>query len=271
MKTYVINLDRAVERWTFFQSMMNPTGIEYERVSGVVGRDLQLPIAEFSAVHWRWLHGKHPNLGQIGCYLSHRKVWQTLLESNAEIAMVCEDDIIPNKNLKSIIDQALREYSNCWDILRLSGFHNARPQQVCRLDDEFSLAINLTRLCGTGCYVVTRHAAEVLLRELNPMKVPIDHAIDREWFYGLKAMAVDPLPVKQNPDELPSSIPAMRKEKLPIWKRYWGVFPYRAYNETNRFVARLRQLSKTRKQIASRSGNSDLNTKTHATRSRTAA
>ncbi len=62
-------------------------------------------------------------------------------------------------------------------------------------------------------------------------------------------MAIDPLPVGQNPDELPSSLPQTKNEKLPVWRRYWGVFPYRAVNESSRLIARRKLLRQSRKAL----------------------
>ncbi len=245
MKTYIINLDRAVDRWTRVERLMAPTGIEYERVSAVLGKALQLPIPEFSERLYRLCHGKRPNLGTVGCFLSHIKTLRLFLQTNAEHAIICEDDITPAINLRSVVEAAI-QYQDAWDILRLSGFHHSHPRRVCQLDDQHHLAVNFTRLCGTGSYAVSRHAAEVLLEKLLPMKVPIDHALDREWFYGLRAMSVDPLPVLQNPVDLPTSLPQADNEKLPAWQRYWTVFPYRAFNEACRLVARTRMLQSSR-------------------------
>ncbi len=248
MKTYVINLDSATKRWTRVSTLMQATGLMFERVSAVVGKQLQLPIAEFSDRKYRRYHGKRPNLGQIGCYLSHLKVLNAFLETDESFAMVCEDDITPVAQLADIVQSAMA-FQNQWDILRLSGFHDSHPMKVHKLSGDYSLAVNATRLCGTGCYVVSRQAAEVLVQRLLPMRVPIDHAIDREWFYGLRAMAVDPLPVKQNPIELPSSLPANDGEKLPAWQRYWTVFPYRLLNETCRLANRCRAYQIARRSV----------------------
>lgn len=239
MKTYIINMDSAVGRWNRVKRLMAPTGIPYDRVQAVVGRQLQLPIPEFSETLFRRCHGKRPNYGQIGCFLSHIKAMRMFLETNEQFAMICEDDIKPRPQLKQILERAI-QYNELWDILRLCGFHDAHPQIVCSIGFGRSLAVNMTRLCGTGAYLVTRHAAETLIEKMLPMNVPIDHALDREWFYGLRSLSIDPLPISQNSVKIPSSIPAAKNEKLPRWQRYWTVFPYRLHNECHRLLARRR-------------------------------
>ena len=245
MHAYVINMDSAQARWEYVAAEFSKTGIPFQRVSGVNGRILQLPIPEFDEVLYRRRHGKNPNGSTIGCYLSHLKVLRLFLESTNEYAVICEDDIKPVSNLGTLLEQAieLREY---WDILRLSGFHNSHPRTFAKLSDGYSLAVNFTRLCGSGAYMVHRQAAEILLRQLVPMTLPLDHALDREWVYGLKSVSIFPLPVDQVDHAFGSQIRENVGEKLPVWRRYWTVFPYRALNEVHRVVSRRRQWKQTK-------------------------
>jgi len=249
MFAYIINMDNAVERWMSVNNRFNATGIPFERFPAVNGRKLTLPIAEFSETLYRRRHGKHPNLGQIGCYLSHVYALKKFLSSSHEIGIIAEDDIAPVDNLKLILERAIA-FVDSWDILRLSGFHDSHPKSYVSLGDglgqSYSLAINLSRLSGTGAYMVTRKAAEVLTTALVPMTVPIDHAIDREWVYGLRGASINPLPVDQESLAFASQLRAEDNEKLPALQRYWTVFPYRARNEITRVFARTLQLRNAR-------------------------
>ena len=210
---------------------------------------MQFPIAEFDEQLYRKRHGKLPNAGQIGCYLSHLRALETFLESKHDFGIICEDDINPVRNLSSIVEEATA-YRDKWDILRLCGFHNSHPRSFAQLNDGYALAINFTRLCGTGAYMVSRHAAQVLLKALVPMWLPIDHALDREWAYGLTAASIYPLPVSQVDHAFESQTTPSKNEKLPAWQRYWTVFPYRASNEIKRVFARSRQLRRARTSLA---------------------
>lgn len=249
MLAYIINMDNAVERWSHVKSSFEKTGIPYERISGVNGKQMQLPIPEFDEGLYRRRHGKLPNAGQIGCYLSHLRALDRFLESDHEFGIICEDDINPVRNLRNVVEEAAA-YRDSWDILRLCGFHNSHPRHLVQLSDGYSIAVNFTRLCGTGAYMVSRHAAEVLRKALVPMWLPIDHALDREWSYGLTAASIYPLPVSQVDHAFASQTAPTQNEKLPAWQRYWTVFPYRASNEIKRVIARGRQLRRARTSLA---------------------
>lgn len=239
MLAYVINLDHATDRWSRVEETLVAAGMQYQRVSAVYGKHLTLPHPDFAGWKYRLYHGKRPNLGQIGCFLSHLEVYRRFLASDAEYAMVCEDDILVAEDIRAVLDAAV-QHSELWDILRCSGFHDPHPLKVTPLVGTYQLAVSMTRLCGTGCYVVNRKAAAALLQKMAPMRLPIDHSLDREWMYGLRAAMIDPLPVQQNLAVFQSSLPA-GNDKLPGWQRYWSVFPFRAVNEARRLVSRSRQ------------------------------
>jgi glycosyl transferase family 25 len=244
MHAYIINMDSATERWRFVSAHFAATGIPFTRISGVNGRQLTLPIPEYDETAYRRRHGQRTNLGAVGCFLSHLKSLRAFLDSEHEVAIIGEDDAKPVANLRDIVEKALR-HRDSWDILRLCGFHNPHPASYARLDDQYQLCVCFTRLCGTGAYAVTRRAAETLLAELTPMYLPIDHALDREWAYGLRAAAVVPLPISQEEHGFGSQIHA--NLKLPWLRRYLTVFPWRAWNESSRLVHRSRQLRAARR------------------------
>lgn len=240
MYAFIINMDSAVERWRHVEKAFSETGIPFERLPAINGRELTLPIPEFSERLYRRYHGKRPNLGQIGCYLSHIEGLKRFLASKHEYVIIAEDDITPSRNLKSLLHEAILRRES-WDILRLSGFHHGHPLCFAKLKHGHSLAINFTQLCGSGAYMLHRQAAKVLLEKLKPMRVPIDHALDREWAYGLRAASIYPLPVDQQEHAFVSQIIPHLTEKLPAHLRYWTMGPYRVFNEFSRLVMRCLQ------------------------------
>ncbi len=249
MHAYIINLDSAAERWEFVSKNFLKTGISFSRVSGVLGRDLTFPNPLYSKVGFTLRHGHRTNHGAIGCYLSHLKCWQMVANSAHDHAIIAEDDALPNKDLRAIVERAI-EFDQTWDILRLSGFHDAHPKPYAKLDGDHELCVCMTRLCGTGAYMIKRQAASILAETLNPMRLPIDHAIDREWAFNLRSAAVMPLPVAQTTHVFNSQCQGKKHAKYPWFLRYLTVFPYRAWTETSRMVHRRRQYKLACQQVA---------------------
>jgi glycosyl transferase, family 25 len=254
MHAFIINLDCATERWRFVEGNFAATGIPFTRISAVDGRKLTLPIPEYDEARYRRRTGQRNNPGAIGCFLSHIKAMHAFLESPADIGIVTEDDIVAVPNLRQVVESALA-YQDTWDILRLAGFHNPHPVAYAELPGGFKVSVCFTQLCGTGAYALTRHATEVLVKRLLPMTIPIDHALDREWAYGLRQAAIIPLPVSQNDARLGSDIATHsenQKYKLPFYRRCWTVPSWRVCNETSRLYHRLCQLHRIRRLMARR-------------------
>ncbi|MEQ1942361.1 glycosyltransferase family 25 protein [Mesorhizobium sp. VNQ89] len=87
----MINLDRASERRAHMDAQFHRLGVQPIRVPAVDSAELS--AAE--TAHWQsrsqiW---KPLTPSQIACFLSHRKVWQLIVEAAEPWAFVCEDDI----------------------------------------------------------------------------------------------------------------------------------------------------------------------------------
>lgn len=240
MKAYLINLPESKDRKKYACDMLEAVGVEVKVIEAIWGKNLTYPNKQYSSLSYKLRHGKKDNYGEVGCYLSHVKALKEFLETEDEFAIICEDDISIRPEFKEVIDKAVQE-SKRWDILRLSGLRSGTPVEICKLDDEFSLNVNLTRQTGSGCYMVNQKAATILAKELIPMRVPLDHAYDREWLWGLKALMIYPILVNQR-NGFESTIKARKHYKLPAYMRYWSVFPYRAINETSRVLYRTLQV-----------------------------
>lgn len=242
MKAYLINLPESTDRKKYACDMLQNVQIDVEVIEAIWGKDLIYPNELYNSLSYKLRHGKKDNYGEVGCYLSHVKALKKFLDSDNEFAIICEDDISIRKEFKEVIDLSLKE-SYRWDILRLSGLRSGTPIEICKLNDKFSLNVNITRQTGSGCYMVNKKAAKILTKELIPMRVPLDHAYDREWLWGLKSLMIYPVLVNQR-NGFESTIKARKHYKLPAYIRYWTVFPYRALNETCRVLYRSLQVIK---------------------------
>lgn len=241
MKTFVINLDHATDRWATIEPQVRQVGLDIQRVSAVLGKELAEPYPDYCEQAYQRLHGRQTNNREIGCYLSHLKAMEMFLDTGDAYGIILEDDVELHPELALLVELAI-EADPTWGLLRLSGLHGGTPVTVRKINDDFHLAVNLTQQAGSGAYVVNRDAAEKLCSGLRPMEVPYDHAFDREWRYGFKAVTMLPLPVTQN--ELYDSSIILTKKFGP--KRYLTVFPYRAANESRRILHRSMQYFSTK-------------------------
>ncbi|MEM5495684.1 glycosyltransferase family 25 protein [Hoeflea sp. AS16] len=242
-KTYLINLDRAVDRFRFMDTQLRDIGIDYERIAAVDRMKIDASVSEFDATGYRLLHGRAFHDGEIACYLSHIACLRAFLASSADHALILEDDCRLPADLSAIVHAAIANGGE-WDILRLSTVNSGIRIPYRKFDETHSFAIALTREKGAGGYVVNRRCAEVFLKRLLPIRVAWDIAFDIEYLMGLRSVFVEPVPIDQNTGmETQIQFTAKRVKLSPV--RYLTVFPYRAHLEINRFFRRgLRLLGK---------------------------
>ena len=237
MKAFIINLDSATTRWSACEKSFAQTPIEFHRIPAVNGSHLRLPVSEFAERRYRWFHGRRTNPGEIGCYLSHIRAMQTFLETEDEHGLICEDDITFGREFADVLESALCKPKR-WNLLRLTGLSNGTPVRLSNLCGKYGLYVNFGRLKGSGAYIVDRTAAKALVTGLVPMWLPFDHALDREWFFGLESAYVLPFPCSQTDTRFRSSIQTTSGGKQPAFRRWLATYPYQAYNEVARWLFR---------------------------------
>lgn len=237
LQIYVINLEGATKRRAHIEKSFAEAGLTFRRVPAIDGKTFQWQSSDYSEGWYRCLHGREVNRPELGCYLSHLQALRTFLATEAPFALICEDDISLESELPAVLSAAVTA-PRFWNVLRLSGLSEGRSLRVNRLVGDSWVCLSLARMKGTGAYLVDRKAARTFTSRLLPMKLPYDHALDREWFYGLRAATILPFPINQKQKRFGSSIQTYAQPKLSSWRRLLTTYPYQAFNESMRWLFR---------------------------------
>ena len=192
LKTYVINLEKSTVRRKHMVDQLAPYPfLDVEFLKAIDGRLLteEERHTRFDYVRSKKLYGRTLNAGEVGCALSHRKVYQTLLNGDQEYALVLEDDISIKRDLNTLdlskVDKILRTKRP--RVLMLSGdycFYRKRPY------------IRIYSAVGAYAYLINRAAARLILNKIHPC------CVADEWLYykrkGLQLYAVYPYMIDAN-------------------------------------------------------------------------
>jgi glycosyl transferase family 25 len=250
MRAYIINLDSAADRWAFVERSFQVSQLELCRVSAIPAKELHFPHPDFSAKSYRYFHGRTYNPREVACYFSHLKAIKMFLASDESHGLIGEDDLTLRADFDHALESALG-CATCWNILRLTGLRSGHGAKVASLARDYSLCVNFSRMKGAGAYVIDRTAARALLAGLLPMRLPFDHAFDREWFFGLRAATILPSPCSQIESDFLSSVQPGTYPKLPESRRLVTTYPYQAFNETTRWLFRSAQYLRARVMLKS--------------------
>ncbi len=125
---YVISLERETDRHEGVDKLLD--GLDFSYFYGVDKKTLVLDELidegiydeeETIALH---PENKPMNTGQIGRSWSHRMVYEDMIENNFERVLILEDEVMPNRNGLSLLDESLNQLPEDWELLYLNCTHN---------------------------------------------------------------------------------------------------------------------------------------------------
>ena len=164
MKIFVLNLERAVERRQSMLQHLSGLGIEAEILPAVEGA--RLPPSSLPA-------GTDPRLspGEVGCYLSHVRFWEIVVERGLEHAIVLEDDVRCSPAMLQVVADIVA-LGLPLDAVRLSALNPIRGQDITTLAGGTKLVLPNKNPSGTQGYMVTLEGARRLLQRLAVPRCP---------------------------------------------------------------------------------------------------
>ena len=203
MQAYVINLARSLERRAHIMTQLGKARIQYEIVTAVDGRDLDL--SDTQVVDPAFARASAGRPGLIGCALSHLEVYRRVLDDGLERACILEDDIVLPTDL-GILNDAITQHLRGAEVVLLN-FHSKAP---CRITKVGAARLPSSRLlvqvvdegqaASAGGYLITREACERMVNTVLPVRVVAD-----DWAFFYRKGAIDrlrcvvPMPVIQSP------------------------------------------------------------------------
>lgn len=172
---FVINLDSSPERYQHAEQQLLALGIQPQRFAAVYGKDLteaQVQACYDPQANLQYFR-RSLSPGELGCYLSHRGIWQQMVDQQIPLAIVLEDDIDVDPRLPAAI-ATLSKLSG-WDHIKLSDDRDAPGFLSKSVDDGFSL-VNFRHVpnCTTGYAITLAGANKMLSRPRFYRPVDID-------------------------------------------------------------------------------------------------
>ena len=192
LKTYVINLEKSTVRKQYMESLLSDYEfLDVEFIKAIDGRLMTEEERQwqFDIDTGRSLYGKTLNAGEIGCALSHRKAYETLLESTEPYALVLEDDISILRDLRML------------DLGRIDAVVNNSGAKALMLSGDYWFyrrkdIVRLYAAVGAYAYIINRDAARIILSMTPPCCVADDWLCYKR--HGIKLFAVHPYMIDAN-------------------------------------------------------------------------
>lgn len=206
-RIYLITLKKSKKRHVLMKKLLD--GLKYEICWGIAGDLLSEQELE-EKYDDRLAKLQNPSkkglkAGEIGCALSHVKIYKDILSKGYKNALILEDDLILEMSNAPYLPEALNELPSDWELLyfgyllnnnhltipiqlrihvvypllTMLGFRKYNADQLrCKFPRPYSKHLELSGYhYGTHAYGVTASGAEKLLVEQTPVSMAPDNAI----------------------------------------------------------------------------------------------
>lgn len=184
MKVFVVNLDKDKDKKEKIKNECRNAELDYEIISAVDGRELSYNELK-SKVHPVSLN--YLSKGEIGCVLSHQRIYKRILDDDIDYALILEDDVELSQDIKVFLKEFLSvKDKNKGDVFLLypSGLRFLNRRINVSHDYFFYEAYNSS--CAHG-YIISNKAAKKLIRINTPIILVADAWL---WFYQISLLKV---------------------------------------------------------------------------------
>ena len=169
MRVFVVNLDRSIDRMESATRQLNALGVDFERWPAVDGALLSDEERK-AAVGFRWwcATGRKIRVGELGCALSHIKLYRKMIDENIPLACILEDDVKLAACLPDVLKRSETYLtSDVPTVIQLSNWTDYESDKEEIRDSSQNNS--------TEAYVITQEAARRILKINMPIAVPCDH------------------------------------------------------------------------------------------------
>jgi glycosyl transferase family 25 len=221
-KIFIINLDTSKARWQESQNQL--CDLDFERVNAIDGNQLEPSVLKQFYDHQlnRQQYHKVLTLGEIGCYLSHRKVWQKIVNENLDFALVLEDDFINKTNISNLLDD-VAQIKQPWHYIKLAEFPIKRKVVFSEKLGSANLGIYNKIPAKTCAQIVSLEGAKHLLAMSEKFGRPVDIDIQHWWKHDLRVFGLQPYPFEIN-ESMGSDIENMGGRKKSKSRRMFKLY-----------------------------------------------
>ena len=202
---YIINLNQDKDRRVYVEKELKRVGIDnYSFISAIDGSMLpQNDLDYYNSSNKFW-----PKMspGQVGCSMSHVKLYKDFLNTKYDYALVLEDDISFRNNFNvSLIDDILFNNFPKNHIILLNEIATFFKKSRFKISKNFNLVKVIKASC-TSSYLIDKYAAEQLIRKNEPIRVFADDFNIFQEIWHIDVYGVDPFIAEQNTKDFDTTI-----------------------------------------------------------------
>ncbi len=217
---FAICLEREADRKKRITQHLNSLGIPFQFANAVDGRKLTPEerahyYSENKSIEVR---GRALADGEIGCYLSHSKIWEYIVSNKIEKAFIIESDAVLTNEVIDVINACQNKITS-WDLIMLF-YRECHPSiwKKQQLTKKSSLVKFSNKSACTTAYLITLSGAKKLLKKSYPIHMPVDDFMTGGYINkGIDTFAIYPRCIHLTDDALETS--TIREDLFPMMEQ----------------------------------------------------
>lgn len=161
---YYLNLDRDTMRRDDMEQQAREQGVVLHRIPGILGSELEDgDLTSYEAARRLRIMPTPLGAGEHGCILSHLKAMKTFLATNAEYAVILEDDAVILPGLMDNL-RYLTAHTSGWGFVKLYSEPTTMFESPKNPEDaKVKLAFHKKLPWGAVAYLLTRSTAQKII------------------------------------------------------------------------------------------------------------
>ncbi|MDE1980640.1 MAG: glycosyltransferase family 25 protein [Thiomonas sp.] len=219
VKIWIVSLPDAHERRAHMRAQFAQfPGLVFEFFDAIRIKDRSQYPADYDTCARRLLFGDDLRPGEVGCFLSHRQLWERCAQSDDPAWVILEDDIVLHQAFQQRVG-VLMQHAHEWDVVRLMQLLQRRGSWVHRrLDGVYTLRAYDRQPSGTQGYLLKPAVAQALCRHASKIVWPIDETLDLYWRHRQRLYTLEPAAIDVA-SEFESTIGTRSADLRPKWRK----------------------------------------------------
>jgi len=194
IKCFIIHLQRANKRRKFVDEIVNNVPMTSEIIDAIDGSSWPEKKINRILSNKKSYNPKYPfklNLGEIGCFLSHREAWQRIVDQKLEAGLIIEDDVRVNpKIFYKSLNFTLKNIKK-YKYIQFQVRENKRKSAIIQSENELKLLFPLPTQLRTSAQLVSFDAAVELLNKTKKIDRPVDTTLQMFWETKIKCYCIN--------------------------------------------------------------------------------
>jgi len=230
-KTFIIHLQRAKGRKAQVRDLSEKSPFAVEIIDAVDGKLLTQTAIDACYTDAPRLAPAYPfglNAGEIGCFQSHRRAWQKIVDQDLTAGLVFEDDVFIDPDVFNAALEAAKTWVDQYGFIQFQVRAVAADSQKLEHVGGCKLLRPVPSLLRCSAQLISNRAARRLLDVTRTFDRPVDVVLQMHWLTGVQPVCVVPAGVFDRTRETGGSTLSKKRSLIAKLVREYQRYRYRS-------------------------------------------